>query len=377
MENELYRRLQQHLDKMPIPFPATQSGAELRLLKKLFTKKEAEIGLCLSALPEPAKKINRRIKQNLYTDHQLDNMLYRMMRKGAVRGVKDRRNPGKFLYSKMPLAIGMFEAQVDQITKDLAKDVYQYDKEAFAEVIVGNKTNQTRTIPLNIKIEPEWQASNYDDITQIIENSPGPFWVMNCICKQAKAELGHSCQQTEDYETCILLEGGVEFAKNLEVGREISKKETLHLITKAKKSGLVLQPANSKHPHFICCCCGCCCGVLNAAKYFQKPAEYIHSNYYASVDPEKCDVCETCLDRCQMAAINRTNNHMEINLDRCIGCGVCIPTCKGKAIKLIKKDYEYVPPKNNNEMYKKIMLERFGVLKTLKFAAKAALGQQV
>ncbi len=104
-----------------------------------------------------------------------------------------------------------------------------------------------RTIPLNIKIEPEYHVSNYDDITKIINDSPGPFAVTNCICSLAKDQLGQPCKATEIRETCILLEDGVEFAGNLGFGREISKKETLQLITRAKKIGLVLEPENNQH----------------------------------------------------------------------------------------------------------------------------------
>jgi len=377
MENDIYRHLQQHIDKLPIPFPATESGVEIKLLKLLFNEKEAGIALHLSALPERSPKIYKRIKDKRLALKDFESILHGMFKKGAIHGVRDRKNQDQFLYSKMPLAIGMFEAQVDQITRELAEDFFEYEEEAFAEAMLGSKTQQLRTIPLNIKIEPDYQVSNYDDITAIIKNSPGPFAVMNCVCKQAKDKLGKSCTQTEVRETCILLEGGVDFAKNLGVGREISRKETLRLITRAKKIGLVLQPENNQHPHFVCCCCGCCCGVLTAAKFSDKPAEFLHSNYFAGIDPEKCDLCETCLERCQMEAIGRTNNHMKVDLDRCIGCGACIPTCKGKAINLIKKEVETVPPKSTNDMYKKIMLERFGLLKTVKFAVKAALGQQV
>ena len=48
MKRDLYRRLQRHLDNAPIPLPASPSGAELRLLKHLFTPQEAEIALSLS-----------------------------------------------------------------------------------------------------------------------------------------------------------------------------------------------------------------------------------------------------------------------------------------------------------------------------------------
>lgn len=377
MENDVFRHLQQHLDRLPIPFPATQSGVELRLLKKLFTVEEAEVALNLSAIPERISRIHKRFKNKKRSIKNLEEVLSRMFKKGAIRGVRDRKNQNQFLYSKMPLAIGMFEAQVDQITGEMAEDFFEYEEEAFADAMLNSKTKQMRTIPLNIKIDPDFHVSNYDDITKIIKNSTGPFAVMNCVCKQAKDEIGKSCTATEERETCILLEGGVEFAKNLGVGREISREETLQLITKAKKIGLVLQPENNQHPNFVCCCCGCCCGVLTAAKLYDRPAEFLHSNYFAEVDPEKCELCKKCLERCQMDAINRVNGHMGINLDRCVGCGACIPTCKERAIKLIMKEEETVPPKDTKDMYKKIMLDRFGLLGTLKFVGKAVLGQKV
>ncbi len=376
MKNDVYRRLQRELDKLPVPFPPTESGIEIKLLKSLFTEEEAEVAIHLSALPEKVSKIHKRLKKR-YSEHELENMLRQMVKKGSIHGMQDKKEKGKLLFSKMPLAIGMFEAQVDRISRDVAESFYKYEEEGFADAVLGTKTLQMRTIPLNIKIEPDFHVSNYDDISKIIKDSPGPFAVMNCICRQAKDKLDKPCKATEIRETCILLEGGVEFAKILGVGREISKEETLRLITRAKKIGLVLQPENNQRPHFVCCCCGCCCGVLTAAKFYDRPAEFLHSNHYAQVTPEKCTLCETCLDRCQMDAFVRVNNHMEINTDRCIGCAACIPTCKGRAIRLIRKKNVTVPPKTSGDMYKKIMIERFGLWKTAKVAAKAALGKKV
>ena len=40
---ELYRKLQQHLDRMPVGFPATESGVEIRILQRLFTPDEAAL----------------------------------------------------------------------------------------------------------------------------------------------------------------------------------------------------------------------------------------------------------------------------------------------------------------------------------------------
>ena len=61
---QIYRDLQKHLDRLPIRLPATESGVEIRILKHLFTPEEAKIASQLSLIPEPVKRIHRRLKKS-------------------------------------------------------------------------------------------------------------------------------------------------------------------------------------------------------------------------------------------------------------------------------------------------------------------------
>ena len=55
--NDVYRKLQQHIDeRMPVGFPRSESGADIRILKHLFTPEEANLVLYLSALPESIER---------------------------------------------------------------------------------------------------------------------------------------------------------------------------------------------------------------------------------------------------------------------------------------------------------------------------------
>ena len=45
--DHLYLRLRRHLDRQPMGFPATRSGSEIRILKHIFTPREAQIAACL------------------------------------------------------------------------------------------------------------------------------------------------------------------------------------------------------------------------------------------------------------------------------------------------------------------------------------------
>lgn len=80
---------------------------------------------------------------------------------------------------------------------------------------------------------------------------------------------------------------------------------------------------------------------------------------------------------CQMEALVSVNNHTEVLPSHCIGCGVCLKPCANDAISLIKKDKETIPPKDKDEMYRKMIMERYGEFGTLKIIGKAALGKKI
>nr|MDO8135251.1 hypothetical protein [Candidatus Njordarchaeum guaymaensis] len=80
--DDVYRRLQVHLDeKMHIGFPSTKSGVEIRILKFLFTPKEAQIATGLSASYETVQQIHPRLKETGITIRELERALYRMASK--------------------------------------------------------------------------------------------------------------------------------------------------------------------------------------------------------------------------------------------------------------------------------------------------------
>jgi Na+-translocating ferredoxin:NAD+ oxidoreductase subunit B len=252
-EQGLYRDLQKHLDKMPIAFPATASGVEIRILKHLFTPEKAKIALNLSAVPEPLERIYRRAEKSGYSKAQVEEALDRLVEKGAILDgsflAKGRKGKD---YSKVPFAIGMFELQVNKLTSEFARDAYQYMDEAFAKELHRKKTSQMRTIPKNREIAPERYIESYDDARQRVTNSTGPFAVMNCICRQSKDLLGEPCKLTEMRETCIALNAIAEVCIEKEIGRAITREDTLDLLNQAETVGMVLQPENNKiHFSFV------------------------------------------------------------------------------------------------------------------------------
>jgi len=374
MKTDIYRQLQRHLDKMPVPFPETESGVEISLLKHLFDEEEARIALQLSALPEPLDRIHRRLKEEEISREYLKSRLDGLFNKGAILAVPHPKK-GR-MYSKLPLAIGIFEHQVNRITKELAEDFFKYEDEGFGESFLKAKTKQMRTIPVNITVNPEFLVGSYNNARAMIEKSTGPFAVMNCVCRQAKGKMGETCKQTDILETCFTMGKSAWFMMDKGVARELTKEEMIGLVSRAEKEGMVLQPANNQDPGFLCCCCGCCCGVLTAAKKYPNPGEFLQTNFYAKIDSEKCTACGECMEICQMDALVAVNNHIEVVQEKCIGCGNCLNVCEFEAISLERKVKVEVLPKDSKEMYKRMIIERYGLLGALKIKGKVALGRK-
>jgi Fe-S-cluster-containing hydrogenase component 2 len=82
------------------------------------------------------------------------------------------------------------------------------------------------------------------------------------------------------------------------------------------------------------------------------------------------------MDRCGMEAISMKDKTAVVNLDRCIGCGVCFAICPNDAHRLDKKEKSHVPPKNQDAMYQKIMVERYGMLNTMKTVSRVLTGRK-
>jgi len=222
--DDIYRRLQRHLDRMSIAFPATRTGVELRLLKHLFSPVEAKIALAMSSRPDPVEKIHRRLKGIPLTPEALRAALDTMARKGAIVGGRGTRG-GKPVpaFGMTPLVVGMFELQVDRLTKEFVEDIHAYQDEAFSNPILTRKTSQMRTVPINARVGEPGAVGRYDDIRGHIRETNGPFGVMNCICRQAQNLLGHTCTSSETNETCLSIGRSAVYLQRLGRGSEMPR----------------------------------------------------------------------------------------------------------------------------------------------------------
>jgi Pyruvate/2-oxoacid:ferredoxin oxidoreductase delta subunit len=369
----LYRRLQQHLDRMPVGFPATQSGVEIRILQRLFTPEQAEIALELSAIPEPAAAIYKRLKSRM-TLPELKQKLGEMGKKGNILAWPIG---GEVHYAKMIFVIGMYERQLKTLTPEFERDTRQYMEEAFGQAFHSKKTTQLRVVPVNKRIPVERSVTTYDQIRAHVEASPGPFATITCICRHGRDLVGESCKQTKHRDNCLMIGRAARWAADSGTGRAVSREEMLDLLDRADKEGLVLEPENTKSPMFVCCCCGCCCNVLQSAKRLPNPAEYFSSNFHAVVDADTCESCGTCEVRCQMEAISSPEGKAVVDRLRCIGCALCVTTCPSGALRLEPNEKPGIPPDDTKALYIQMLHDRYGPWGMAKIGMRKMLGLKI
>ncbi len=369
---DVYRRLQQHLDRMPVGFPATSSGVELRILKRLFTAEEAEIALCLSAVPERPARIARRARGRSRGEVQaaLTAMADKRVILSTGRGEQRR-------FSKAPMAIGIYEMQVDRLTRELQQEFEEYAREAFGRAFLAVPTRQMRTVPVNATFVPERRVGRYDDARALLAQAEGPFAVQNCVCRQGKDLLERPCRHGSERRVCLAL--GPVARKSIALGsaEAVPRERAFDLLARAERDGLVVQPSNTRDPAFVCFCCSCCCGVLMMARQMPRPAEYLHSNYQAVVEAEVCAECATCAGRCPMDALHTGDGPTRVDLDRCIGCGLCVTACSTGALALRPRTHACTPPRGLAGLYRRITVDRFGVLGTARMVGRVLLGRQI
>jgi ferredoxin len=258
--------------------------------------------------------------------------------------------PGKTTeFSANQFVVGFWEDQVNRVDAELAKLIEAY-LPLYFKYGPWTKVPQIRTIPVGVSIPVRAEVLPYEQAEEIVRRHT-TFAVRNCVCRQERQALGKGCGKS--LETCLSFDTGAEQTAASGKGRLISKDEALAIFKLAEESGLVLQPANSQDPAFICACCSCCCGILRNLKYHPQPGSLVSNPFVAELDDDLCAACGVCSERCPMNAITLGSGPAELERQRCIGCGLCVSTCPTGALTLVRKPASEQPsiPKNTLSTY--------------------------
>lgn len=346
---EAYLKLRELLDGLPGGFPATESGVEMKILKKLFTPEDAETALGLTRDPEPPAVIARRC--GIGTEEAEDRLLSM-----ASRGLIYRAREGsEALYRAEQFIVGIYEYQLGTMDREFSELTEEYIP-YLGLAMAGVETLQTRFVPVGSAVEVSHVVATHDRIRDLVKKQD-ILGVKECICRKQQGLLGNRCEYP--LEICLIFGQFAQYhLENGWPGRSIDVEEALELLDLSEELGLVLMAENARDIRFVCSCCSCCCSGLKIMKVLPNPGELLHSNYRSVLDADKCDACGVCVERCPMNAVASGEESMSIDPKRCIGCGVCLSTCRQDAISFVEREDVAVPPRDSKDTLNRILMER-------------------
>jgi NAD-dependent dihydropyrimidine dehydrogenase PreA subunit len=211
-----------------------------------------------------------------------------------------------------------------------------------------------RVIPAQSSTKSEWILP-YDDVKSLLKTNKS-FRVRDCICRTQQDLIGErKCEFPK--HVCLTF---TPFERSPS-DRDISLDEALDLIDETEKVGLVHSVSNVSGGFFyVCNCCGCCCGILRGITEWGIENSIAASNYYSVIDPDNCEGCGTCIERCHMKAISDIDGISVVDLDKCIGCGLCVSGCEFKVARLERKPENEIihPPETFNDWERMRLVNR-------------------
>jgi NAD-dependent dihydropyrimidine dehydrogenase PreA subunit len=190
-----------------------------------------------------------------------------------------------------------------------------------------------KALALSPKI-PKEQILWYEDIEQILKRQE-VITTGKCGCRR----VWGTCDTP--MEVCL---GFPKKGQPIRNGkREITLEQALALMDEAEEKGLVHKPWNQIDLAVpgMCNCCPCCCVVFQPAINLGVLHDVVEpSRFRAVIDEEKCQGCQTCVERCPFEAIemkkvpgSKKMKAVVLN-EECMGCGLCIFKCPNGAMRL-------------------------------------------
>jgi Na+-translocating ferredoxin:NAD+ oxidoreductase subunit B len=344
MSDEVYRQVARVLDTLPSGFPPTESGVEIRLLKKMFEPDEAELFCKLRLTCETPEQVAARNKIPVLG---LADKLHSMWRRGLL--ASERTDQGR-AYGLAPWMVGLYEFQRPRMDKEFVELSEEYNA-TFGPAFIMPKPQLMQVVPVEMELPASYEALPYEKVSALIENGKS-FAVVDCICRLKARVLGQGCDKPLEICMSIADRPGAfdDIPPELQV-KVITKPEAYALLKKAEDSALVHLTSNIESGHwFICNCCGCCDGQLTYTGMGLLQG-IINAHFYAQIDPELCTGCGVCADeRCQVKAIEEVDGSYRVNTAKCIGCGLCTSACPVEAAKLFHKNPEELTPPAKDQM---------------------------
>jgi NAD-dependent dihydropyrimidine dehydrogenase PreA subunit len=347
------------------------------LLEKRFTPEEAGF---LARFPHMPNTLEQLSQQFSMPEDEFESYIQPMVRKGFIYWVEGRTavrytfTEPVFFFGRMP----GWKGEDNAWNREFAPLFNQYYNGHLGADFLGHPTKGLRAIPIAKTIADPRQVMPYEDVLQFVEQETY-HTVSTCPCRHMNNLDPDKTKCKHETEACLHFGRLGHYIVKHDMGREISREETLEILENAANAGLVHGISNTKHGmDTICNCCACCCIFLRPVDLPPgKKREYHQpSSYRVEHNDDTCIACGKCERRCPVDAIRlearenapepqegkklRPKDLKKVVYDPapCIGCGVCVHKCPTGSIQLVKLEEEADIPESHSDAGRRMIQER-------------------
>ncbi len=140
---------------------------------------------------------------------------------------------------------------------------------------------------------------------------------------------------------------------------QVTFEQAMDSCYKMEDYGLIHLSPNTAQITSTCNCCECCCEIIHGMKKRGIIWEMLApSRFKAVIDTEKCQGCQTCVERCHFDAVEMKkvpgSKKMKAFIidEHCMGCGLCIYKCPNKAMRFeIVRPPAHIPTITMNQFF--------------------------
>ena len=169
-----------------------------------------------------------------------------------------------------------------------------------------------------------------------------PIALIGCACRRM---VRGKVEEKEEF-TCMGLGVGMlkwdRWPERYKAGVEfVTPEEAKEWLEKWNKAGYVHTLMTFGLPYIggICNCDYATCLAIRHRLDYGFDTMCLKGHYVAQVDPDICNGCGLCFDRCQFGALTKEvfQNKANIDMMKCFGCGLCEQACARRAISLVER----------------------------------------